>query len=361
MTGSGNASGARALRVAVGLLLACSVLGCGGSNSKRSDDDLAAHLDLSSANLTRMVADPGRPYVYVSDAAANAVHFLNTDTYRIDRTIAVGSNPGAMDMKPDGSVLFVALHGGSSIAVVDLSEKTLRSPIAVPGTPEAIAIGSNDRLYVSVHGDSLSVFDVSSLPAASAGTVSNGSWGITLAGGTADRSRIFTHDTSTSLALTEWTVSVTTATQVATANICSGPPLISSSPDGATFAFVQDASYFDTRWPLEDGDVPIFRTADMLRAGTVNVQWNPVAVAMCPVTGRIVVAHSDTVVNPTTTTRHSQGTGDLHAFDGATYVETSRYHLRNRVKAYGITCGPDGRIYVILGAEAGTAIGVIEP
>lgn len=80
---------------------------------------------------------------------------------------------------------------------------------------------------------------------------------------------------------------------------------------------------------------------------------------MCPATGSIAVAHRDTVTNPTTTTRHAQGPGDLHTFDGATYVETNRYRLRNRVRAYGITCGPDGRIYLILGVGAGTAIGVI--
>ena len=136
---------------------------------------------------------------------------------------------------------------------------------------------------------------------------------------------------------------------------------LSDQRDGATFALLQDASYFGTRWPLDNGDVPILRTEDMLRAGTVNVEWDAVAVTMCPVTSRIAVAHRDMVTNPTTTTRHSQGTGDLHAFDGATYVETTRYHLRSRVKEHGITCGPDGRIYLILGADAGTAIGVIEP
>jgi hypothetical protein len=73
------------------------------------------------------------------------------------------------------------------------------------------------------------------------------------------------------------------------------------------------------------------------------------------------VAHDDIVTNPTTAVRHSQGTGDLHTFDAATYVETTRYHLRERVKQYGITSGPDGRIYLILGAAAGTGIGMIVP
>jgi hypothetical protein len=66
------------------------------------------------------------------------------------------------------------------------------------------------------------------------------------------------------------------------ADVCSGPPVVSPSADGTTFAALQNASYFDPRWPMEDGDVPLFRTVDLRRAATVNVEWNANAVAMCP-------------------------------------------------------------------------------
>jgi hypothetical protein len=65
--------------------------------------------------------------------------------------------------------------------------------------------------------------------------------------------------------------------------------------------------------------------------------------------------------NPTRNSWHRQGSGDLHAFDGASYVATRRYHLRDRVRAQGLACGPDGRVYLVLGGEAGTGLGVIEP
>ncbi len=346
-------------RLPLAPLMLGALVACGCLAQPAPSDDLTAYLDMGSANMVRLVADPARPYVYVADCAANAVHFLNTATFRIDRTLPVGSSPDAMDLKADGSVLFVALGGGSSVVPVDLTAQTVLAAISVPGTPTAIASGANDRLYVSVHGNSMFGFDVSSLPAALVETTSLGG-GLAIAGRAGDRSRIFTHDASTGLTLTEWSVSAGAATQLLNADIASGPPRISSSPDGATFAFVQDTSYFVfTRWPLENGDVPIFRTVDMLRAGTVNVEWDPVAVALCP-GGRIAVAHGDSVVNPTTSTsaRHRQGTGDLHLFD-ATYVESARYHLRSRVREGGIACGPDGRVYLILGGSAGNALGVI--
>jgi DNA-binding beta-propeller fold protein YncE len=238
---------------------------------------------------------------------------------------------------------------------VDLSTQEPLAAIGVPGTPGELAVAADQRLYVSVRGGAIAVFDVSRLPVASEGTVSTSPWGTVLAGRTADRHRIFTHDATTSLGLTEWDASVAPATQVLTADVCSGPPLVSSSADSATFAFV------GAGWPLDGGDVPIFRTADMLRAATLNVEWNPSAVAMCPVTGRVAVAHEDVQVNPTTTAPHHQGTGDLHTFDGRTYVETTRYRLRSHVRPAGIACGPDGSIYLILGADAGTAIGVVAP
>lgn len=336
---------------------------CGGSSGgggSSPGDDLTTYVDMASANLARIIADPGRPYVYLSDSAANAVHFFNTDTYSIDKTIVVGSNPGMMDIKADGSLLFIALLGGSDIAVIDLTARTLLSPIGVPGTPNALAVGANDRLYVS-YASAISIYDISALPAVSVGTISKGAFGTIIGGVTADRTKLFTHDASTALPLTQWDISTGVPTEIQSVDVSSGPPVISSSPDSTSFLFVGNFSYFDTRFPLYDGDVPIFKTTDLLKKATVNVEWDPLAVAICPITGSVLVAHSDTVVNTTRPVRHSQGTGDLHAFDGSSYIENKRYTLRNRVKQYGIGCGPDGRIYLILGVGVGKAIGVIEP
>jgi DNA-binding beta-propeller fold protein YncE len=350
-------------------LLACVIasllLGCGGGDdaalSSPPSDDLDAYVDTGSADLARVIADPVRPYVYVSDTAGNSVHFFNTDTYRVDLTLAVGSGPEMMDMKADGSLLFVALTGGSSVAVIDLAARTLLAPINVPGTPTGVAVGANDRLYVSILNIAapISIFDVSTLPASADGTL--GGSNIVISGITADRTRMMTHDQSSALALTQWNVSAAVAAFGTSADVYSGPPVIWSSPDSTKFILVGNSTFFpDSRFPLEDGNVPVFRTSDLLTDGTPNVEWDPLAVAICPPDGKIVIAHWDSVTNPTTPVelRHSQKTGDLHVFDGTTYLETRRYALRDFVDEYGLACGPDGRIYMILGTGA---IGVIEP
>jgi DNA-binding beta-propeller fold protein YncE len=84
---------------------------------------------MNSSNLARLIADPIRPYMYISDEKLSSVHILNTSTYQIEASIVVGSKPTIMDIKADGSLLFVTISGGNQIAVINLSSKTLLEPI----------------------------------------------------------------------------------------------------------------------------------------------------------------------------------------------------------------------------------------
>ncbi len=345
--------------VAVAILLASTLV---AGDALAAKDDLDAHLRLRGSRLAMALADPVRPTVYVTDGADNSVLFLDTEALEIEGSLIVGSAPTAMELSPDGSLLFVLLTGGSQIAVVDLETRSALPSIDVPDTPTALAVGANDRLYVSTRRSPVSIFDVSALPAVSAGTLSGDT--LYISGRSADRTTLYTQRLSTGLTVTQWDISGDVPAVSQTADIASGPPRITPDPTDETFAISPISNFFEsTRFPNEDGNVPFYRSSDMLKVGTINVEWSALALAISPVRDEAVLAHSRTVTNATTPVnrRHNRNRPDLHVFDTSTYVETDRLKLRDFVAREGLAYGPDGTLYLLLGRDPAKAIGVIFP
>lgn len=101
------------------------------------------------STLAEMVADPHRPLLYVADFDGDLVHVISTETQQIGKSIFVGSRPSDLDISLDGSKLYVALLGGSEIAVVDLEHQVVVDRIALSFSPAYLVAGRPPYLYVT--------------------------------------------------------------------------------------------------------------------------------------------------------------------------------------------------------------------
>lgn len=73
--------------------------------------------------------------------AGNSVLRIHPASGRISPPLFIGSGPGAMEFSPDGSRLWVALEGASSVREVNLADWTVRSSCLLPNGLHADQIG----------------------------------------------------------------------------------------------------------------------------------------------------------------------------------------------------------------------------
>jgi YVTN family beta-propeller protein len=261
------------------------------------------------------------------------------------------------------------MHSGAgSVSVIDLETQTLTDTIALSGLPNSIAVSSNDHLYVAYEGG------LSADPALEAYNIGSGTavysvspddapseWGLFVSGRSPDRTMIYIHDQTTSSTVYQWDASNIPPTPIGSEAIASGEPTITPIPGDTRFIISPSGHWETARFPNYDGDVPLYDAFTMIRAGTLNVQWSAVAVAASPAGDRIAVAHHDEVVNPTTTTQERHNPYDLHVFNAATLAEMDQYLLPSFVRRHGIAFAANGDIYLLLGKNVSSSIGVIVP
>ncbi|MDX2503364.1 MAG: YncE family protein [Gammaproteobacteria bacterium] len=96
-----------------------------------------------------MVMSPVSNMMYASTTHDNSVAVINANTLEHVTSISVGSAPARMAVNPAGDRLYVALSGATSIAVIDLTTYTLLPEIPMPYPPYDVAIGHNNRMYVT--------------------------------------------------------------------------------------------------------------------------------------------------------------------------------------------------------------------
>jgi DNA-binding beta-propeller fold protein YncE len=357
-----------------------SFIGCGDDKGTDSppppQNDLDRYVSVASSDMVGMLADPSRPRVYIADVAQDVIHIFNTGTYQIETSINVGSDPTFLDIKSDYSLLFATLAGDTLVAVIDLDSLKTLDPIEVPGNPTGIAVGANDRLYVSSWGPGtpkppITIYDISSLPISETGIISKGDLGIYICGGRNDYNGLYTHDVTTSLNITQWDISGGSGIEIRDGDIGSGGVKTNSCPsDSRIFlTWYGPTLIFNPR--IDDGYLPIHRSSDLSKMGQLKVDYSPTAVAISHSGDTAYVTHNDYVFNPTYQDRHDPDRKDLHIFNTRDYNELGHFILPQYVDVHGIELGPDGRIYLLLGDGAdnvygyrfvtSAAIGVIEP
>ncbi|MBI2503025.1 MAG: hypothetical protein HYW07_07290 [Candidatus Latescibacteria bacterium] len=136
-------------------LLACLLhLGCQtevptwGEEVWGRDDGALEVIPIGSA-LAEILVDPRRPYVYLSDFDANRLYFISRETRRIEKEMVIGTRPADLGFSMDGARLYVALAGGSQIAVLDLDLQVAAAPIQLNFSPAYLAAGRPPYLYAS--------------------------------------------------------------------------------------------------------------------------------------------------------------------------------------------------------------------
>ena len=104
---------------------------------------------------SRVVADPARARVYITDTTSNSVVVIDTTTLKVVATVGTGSRPVDMAVSPDGNTLYVANNGStlSAISLLDLNTLAVRGTFSLANAPLALAAGQDGRLYVSASAD----------------------------------------------------------------------------------------------------------------------------------------------------------------------------------------------------------------
>jgi formylglycine-generating enzyme required for sulfatase activity len=101
------------------------------------------------ATISKIVADPQRPYLYIADFDNSLVHFISSATREIEKSLAVGSRPSDLALSMDGSQLYVSLLGGAEVAVIDLNRQEEMDRIRLDFSPAYVVSGRPPYLFVS--------------------------------------------------------------------------------------------------------------------------------------------------------------------------------------------------------------------
>jgi YVTN family beta-propeller protein len=107
-----------------------------------------------------------REFAYVTNGASNTVSVLDVVNLRLDREVAVGINPVAVEASPFRNEVYVVNSGGSggagSVSVINAENNTVVAGIQVHRRPVSIDLdATGDRAYVANAGsNTISVIDL---------------------------------------------------------------------------------------------------------------------------------------------------------------------------------------------------------
>jgi DNA-binding beta-propeller fold protein YncE len=103
--------------------------------------------------VSAMLADRRRPYLYAVDTVNNSLLFVNTSSNMLEKTIFIGSRPIDLDINPAGTELYVANFGATEVAVVNLETREKTRALAVDtqvgtwdGNPYRLACTAGDTV-----------------------------------------------------------------------------------------------------------------------------------------------------------------------------------------------------------------------
>ena len=98
---------------------------------------------------TSAVVVAATPRVFVTNETGNSVSVINLNTNQVEATIKVGKRPRGIGKAPDGSVIYVAVSGEDSIAVIDPTTLKVLRKFGSGPDPETFAVHPNGNLYIS--------------------------------------------------------------------------------------------------------------------------------------------------------------------------------------------------------------------
>lgn len=333
--------------------------GGGGGNPPQADTAAEDRIiTVPMSGLSRVKADPSRNFVYVSDRAQSKVHFLNTNTYQIDKSISVGSSPTQMEISGDGQLLFVMLTGASQVAVVDLGAQALLGAVDIQGAnvtgPTSIAAGPNRLLYVGAGSffanPHIQVHDVSSLPASQLQSFGGGASHNVVAGMSADRTRVYTQDSTTAPTVIQWSTAADPPTQTFTVpglpyggGNGAGAYLQSSADSSLVYAVTHGGS--NGSGPTDSGVIPIHRTSDGLKVGIYDTEMTPNGIVFDS-GGYAAASHSQYAINRSPVPGHNT-VKHIHVYNPA-LTEIGYLNVSDYVPRHGMAVTRDDALVILL-------------
>ena len=105
-----------------------------------SSDDIVQFFEYPDHNVLNIGSQLTDLYItndsntlIAADKGNNRVLFIDvsTDDMAINKTVWVGSEPTSLDMTDDGRYLFVGLLGGSSVSIINMSDKSLEGSLVL--------------------------------------------------------------------------------------------------------------------------------------------------------------------------------------------------------------------------------------
>jgi YVTN family beta-propeller protein len=88
---------------------------------------------------------------YISNTNSNSVSVIDTETNTVfGSSLAVGSQPAAVAVTPDGKYAYVTNNGSNTLSIIDTASKTVLGPTIMLQSP--VNVGRFGRLLVCIGG-----------------------------------------------------------------------------------------------------------------------------------------------------------------------------------------------------------------
>ncbi len=233
---------------------------------------------------------PNGATAFVANSSGDTVTPIDVATRRALVPIGVGAAPQAIAILPSGTTAYVADSGSDSVTPIDIATRTAEAPIKVGVQPEAIALSPSGATAYVLDWGGASVTPIDTVTGCAGPSIPVGSYPVAIA---------FAPDGATAYVACYGSDDVTpidVATGTASAPMAAGqaPNALAVSPDGRTLEVVDGDT--DELRPI---DVATGRSSRALRVG-----YSPVALAVAPssATAYVVNTISGTVTPVSTAT-----------------------------------------------------------
>jgi hypothetical protein len=145
-------------------------------HSGASSFEVPVTLELFTMQLTQMLADQERPYVYAlhrgsGNFADASLLFINTGTEQIEKVIPIGTNPTDMTIHYGEGRLYVTNWLHAETRVVDLATQTEMAPLMLGNDVYKINAGRPGRIYTEEEDQWITIHAVDTTTGAQVGSM----------------------------------------------------------------------------------------------------------------------------------------------------------------------------------------------
>ncbi|MGH2501258.1 MAG: YncE family protein, partial [Ktedonobacterales bacterium] len=84
------------------------------------------------AQPVHMLASPDGRYIFVTNFSGSSVSVVDTQSWKVVRTIKTPAAPHSIVLSPDGRYAYVACYLGAAVAVIDIAQQALVGTIPLP-------------------------------------------------------------------------------------------------------------------------------------------------------------------------------------------------------------------------------------